>query len=190
MAIRLSSQPLAILFITFVRFRENRPTKDYSCKILYQNSNSKCHLYIDYEMVALKTPPLFSWITFFTVSVLICTFLFFCHKSKSKSLTATSCLTAIFMIWVRQDAITANSFDITACLAINAKLSQIFPVRPVDEFLSDTVSANNRQIDFSLAWAAQPSFLRDLLCRVMQVLLLQLRRYFWWVSFEGIGLLS
>ena len=57
MAKRLSRQPL--LFQLFVRFRENKPTKDYSCKISDQNSKSKCHLYIDYEMVALKPPPPF-----------------------------------------------------------------------------------------------------------------------------------
>ena len=52
-----SCQPL--LFQLFVRFRENRPTKDYSCKISDRNSNSKCHLITDYEMVALKTPPFY-----------------------------------------------------------------------------------------------------------------------------------
>ena len=35
---RLSRQPL--LFQLFVRFRENRPIKDYSCKISDGNSNS------------------------------------------------------------------------------------------------------------------------------------------------------
>ena len=52
-----SRQPL--LFQLFVRFRENRPTKDYSCKISDRNSNSKCHLYIDYEMVALNSKTLY-----------------------------------------------------------------------------------------------------------------------------------
>ena len=56
MAKQLSRQPL--LFQLFVRFRENRPTKDYSCKSSDRNSNSKCYLITDYEMVALKTPPL------------------------------------------------------------------------------------------------------------------------------------
>ena len=51
---RLSRQLL--LFKLLVRFIENRPTKDYSCKISDRNTNSKSHLLIDYEMVAL-TPP-------------------------------------------------------------------------------------------------------------------------------------
>ena len=57
MAKRLSCQLLAITFPTFVRFRENKPTKNYSCKILDGNSNSKCHFLTDYEMVALNPPP-------------------------------------------------------------------------------------------------------------------------------------
>ena len=56
LAKRLSRQPL--FFQLFVRFRENRPTKDYSCKISDGNSNSKCHLITDYEMVALPPPPI------------------------------------------------------------------------------------------------------------------------------------
>ena len=54
MAKRLSRQPL--LLQLFVQFRENRPTKDYSCKISDLNSNSKCYFIIDYEMVALNPP--------------------------------------------------------------------------------------------------------------------------------------
>ncbi len=46
-----------LIFQLFVQFRENRPTKDYSCKISDQNSNSKYNLLIDYEKVALTPPP-------------------------------------------------------------------------------------------------------------------------------------
>ena len=69
MAKQLSRQPL--LFQLFVRFRENRPTKDYSCKISDGNSNSKCHLLTDYEMVALKTPHIFIILDIFEFA-LIC----------------------------------------------------------------------------------------------------------------------
>ena len=55
MAKRLSRQPL--LFELFVRIRENRPTNDYSCTISDRNSNSKYHLIIGYEMVALPPSP-------------------------------------------------------------------------------------------------------------------------------------
>ena len=51
---------LIFFYKNFVRFWENRPTKDYSCQVSYRNSDSKCHLRIDYEMVALtkRQPPL------------------------------------------------------------------------------------------------------------------------------------
>ena len=51
------AEPPAVTFPSFVLFSENRPTKDYSCKIPDRNSNSKCHLPIEYEMVALPPPP-------------------------------------------------------------------------------------------------------------------------------------
>jgi hypothetical protein len=37
---------------------EPRSTNDYLCKISDQNSNSKCNLLIDYEVVALTPSPL------------------------------------------------------------------------------------------------------------------------------------
>ena len=60
-----TAEPLA------VTFRENRPTKDYSCKISDGNSNSKCHLLTDYEMVALTTPPLPPFIDLLAKTILI-----------------------------------------------------------------------------------------------------------------------
>ena len=79
---------------------------------------------------------------------------------------------------VCQNAVTANTFDIAACLAVNPQLAEVFPVRPCNQLGPNAVGANHGQIDFTLAVGVQTAFAGNLLSAGLQILVLQ----FWQVA--------
>ncbi|CRZ51924.1 Uncharacterised protein [Vibrio cholerae] len=49
-----------------------------------------------------------------------------------------------------QNAMSADTLNITACLTVDTQLAQITTVDPVNQFRSDSIGTDDRQIDFTL----------------------------------------
>ena len=79
---------------------------------------------------------------------------------------------------VRQNAVTADTFDVAPGLAVNPQLAKIFPVCPCHQLRSDAVGADHREVDFTFAVGIQPALTGDLLGTGLQILMLQ----FWQIA--------
>ena len=73
---------------------------------------------------------------------------------------------------VRQNAVTADTFDIAARLAVNPQLAQVFAVSPCHQLWPDAIGADYREIDFTFGIGIETALARDLLGAGLQILVL------------------
>ena len=66
-------------------------------------------------------------------------------------------------VWICQNPVTPNTFNVTASLSINTQFTQIFAVGPGYQLRADAVGADHRQINLTVGICVQATFAGDLL---------------------------
>lgn len=75
-------------------------------------------------------------------------------------------------IRVRQNTVTANTFDIAACLAVNTSSRRFLPSVQSHQFRANPIGADNRQINLAISIGIQTALASNLLGAGLQILML------------------